>query len=72
MVANTYQYRTEERLRCVHADSPVTLVTRVAHPADPLPDSPPRILARNCSHYCDCHLQNKSECSYAVSAPPGR
>lgn len=72
MAASTRSIRTEERLTCVHADGPVTLMTEVANPADILPDSSPRILARSCSHYCDCHLQNKTECSYAVSTPPGR
>ncbi len=72
MAASAQKNRRVEHCTCAHAGGPVTLVTEVARPADLLPDSPPRILARNCSHYCDCHLQNKAECSYAVSPPPGR
>jgi hypothetical protein len=51
---------------CSHANCNVVLKTTYIYPADIMPDSPPRINQRGCSHYFVCSLQDKSACVYAV------
>jgi hypothetical protein len=51
---------------CAHAKTEVTLKSKLIFPADIMPDQPPRITSRQCSHYFDCNLLDKDACSYAV------
>ncbi len=51
---------------CSHANCDVKLKTSYIYPADIMPDTPPRIYQRSCSHYFICSLQDKSACVYAV------
>jgi hypothetical protein len=51
---------------CVHAGAKVTVSTIVIHPADHLPDQPPRIVDRECSHIAECNLLDKCACPFAV------
>ena len=52
---------------CTHANCRVTISSTLSFPAEIIPDSPPRIMARNCSHYLDCSLQDKSACTFKIS-----
>jgi hypothetical protein len=51
---------------CSHANCDVVLKTTYIYPADIMPETPPRINQRSCSHYFTCSLQDKSACVYAV------
>ena len=51
---------------CMHASEKVTISSRFAYPADIMPEMTPRITNRNCSHFFDCNLQDKSACVHAV------
>lgn len=54
---------------CGHAKEDVTIETRFVYPAEIFPDQPPRIQSRNCSHYLDCNLQDKTVCTFAATSP---
>lgn len=69
MTADQRTFKTEYRQYCAHAGGQVTIETRFAAPAEHLPETPPRILSRSCSNYCDCTLQDKAACTFSVSAP---
>ncbi len=61
--------RTSENVShryCAHAKSEVTLSTKIIFPADIMPEQPPRISSRDCSHYFNCNLLDKKACTYAV------
>lgn len=63
--------RTSEKVShryCAHAKSEITLKTKIIFPADIMPDQPPRITSRQCSHYFDCNLLDKEACTYAVQS----
>ena len=65
----SHKKRTVEKISCrycSHAKSEITLTTSFVFPANFLPDQPPRLLSRECSHYFDCNLVNKKACTYAV------
>ena len=51
---------------CVHAGADVEVTTVVVYPSDVLPDQPPRIVNRDCSHLTECNLQDKCACPFAV------
>jgi hypothetical protein len=51
---------------CSHANCNVVLKTTYIYPSDIMPETPPRINQRSCSHYFTCSLQDKSACVYAV------
>ena len=51
---------------CVHAGGKVKVSTLVVYPADHLPDPPPRILDRDCSHLTECSLHDKTACPFAI------
>ena len=44
---------------CHHACEDVCLEAEVVYPAEWLPDQPPRVLARRCSHGMNCNLDGR-------------
>jgi hypothetical protein len=69
MTAHQRTFKTEYRQYCAHAGGQVTIETLFVAPAEHLPETPPRIASRTCSHYCDCRLQDKAACTFSVHAP---
>ncbi|TAK12067.1 MAG: hypothetical protein EPO32_09815 [Anaerolineae bacterium] len=69
MAANQRTIRTDYRQYCSHAGDEVRIETEFATPAEFLPETPPRIVHRSCSHYCVCNLHDKAACSFAVTLP---
>ncbi len=53
---------------CMHASEKVTISSRHAYPADMMPEMPARITNRNCSHFFDCNLQDKSACICSINS----
>lgn len=51
---------------CSHANCKVELRTTIVYPAEVLPEQPPRVNNRTCSHYFDCSLQDKAACTFVV------
>lgn len=58
--------KTEVTHYCSHANCDVVLKSTYIFPSDIMPETPPRINQRSCSHYFTCSLQDKSACVYAV------
>lgn len=61
--------RTIEKVftcECKHAGTKVTVSTVLVYPADHIPDTPPHILNRDCSHITECNLHDKCACPFAV------
>ncbi len=56
---------------CVHAGADVEVTTVVVYPSDVLPDQPPRIVDRDCSHLTECNLQDKCACPFAIGQLSG-
>jgi hypothetical protein len=54
---------------CEHAGQEVALEKEVVYPAEFLPDQPPRILARRCSHGLMCNRYAKPTCIWAGTNP---
>jgi hypothetical protein len=55
--------------RCDRVGEWVRLEVRVAYPAELLPDQPPRVLARRCSHAMECSSIDRPACGWAGSWP---
>jgi hypothetical protein len=53
---------------CEHAQEEVELTTQIVFPVDIMPDQPPRITSRHCSHFFDCNLQDKSVCTLTLQS----
>lgn len=66
MVDRDRVLKTQVTHYCTHANCDVVLKTTTIYPSDIMPETPPRIFQRNCSHYFSCSLQDKSACVYAV------
>ncbi len=58
---------TSDKRFCAHANCKVTLKTSYIFPADILPETPPRLHQRQCSHYLVCNLQDKAACTFSVT-----
>lgn len=71
MAVGSRTWKLEHRTSCAHAGGQVTLISEFVAPAEILPLTPPRLRARSCSHYCDCHLQDKTQCGMAVTTAQG-
>lgn len=63
----------EDRIRrdihistCPHCNGEATIRSVVVFPAEHLPETPPRIISRNCDQYNNCNLFDKVECPEAV------
>ena len=54
---------------CSHAGEDVRLDSTIVLPSDHLPDGPPRIIRRTCSHYLDCKLLDKTACKMSITLP---
>ena len=54
---------------CHHACADVCLEAEVVYPAEWMPDQPPRILARRCSHGMHCNLDGRPSCVWAGTNP---
>jgi len=54
---------------CHHACEDVCLEAEVVYPAEWLPDQPPRVLARRCSHGMNCNLDGRPSCVWAGTNP---
>lgn len=52
---------------CTYAQREVRILSCLVHPADRLPDGPPRITRRVCDAFAECTLQDKSACPAAVT-----
>lgn len=60
-------YKKTDLRFCPHVQHEVCILSRVVHPADPLPDGPPRITKRECDSYAECTLHDKTACPVAVT-----
>lgn len=67
MVDDDRVYQTQDLKFCSHANCKVELKTTYIYPSDIMPETPPRINQRSCSHYFTCSLLDKSACTYAVT-----
>ncbi len=67
MALKTWQ--TVKIHHCYHASAEVCLEAEVVYPAEWLPDQPPRIMARRCSHGLGCNLDNRPGCVWAGTNP---
>jgi hypothetical protein len=54
---------------CHHVDEEVSLEAEAVYPAEWLPDGPPRLLARRCSHAIQCNLEGRSSCVWSGTNP---
>lgn len=54
---------------CEHAGCEVALEVETIHPADHLPDQPPRLGAHRCSHAMLCMTTINSTCRWAGTNP---
>lgn len=51
---------------CSHAGCDIEIETVFVDPPEILPDSPPRINQRTCSHFLECNLQDKESCAIVL------
>lgn len=65
-------YQTQRECYCAHAGEEITLQSRYVYANDVMPDQPPRLSNRDCSHLFDCNLQVKDACNHAVVFPKGK
>jgi hypothetical protein len=54
---------------CERAGCEVSYQIQVAFPAEIMPDQPPRILARRCSHGMECNLSSHPGCIWSGTNP---
>ena len=54
---------------CDRVHEQIRLETEVVYPADHLPDQPPRLRARRCSHAGVCNQFDKPACVWAGTQP---
>jgi hypothetical protein len=54
---------------CHHVNKEVGLETQVVHPAEWLPDQPPRIVGHRCSEAISCNLDGRASCVWAGTNP---
>ena len=54
---------------CHHIGQEVALESQVVHPAEWLPDQPPRILGHRCSEATACNLDGRASCVWAGTNP---
>jgi hypothetical protein len=54
---------------CHHVNQEVGLEAQLTYPADIMPDQPPRVTARRCSHAFACNLDNRPSCIWAGTNP---
>ena len=62
-------WQTTQVRYCHHVKSEVELEEEVVFPSDVLPDQPPRLLARRCSHGMACNLDGRPSCIWAGTNP---
>lgn len=62
-------WKVEKIQYCERAGCEVEIQDEVVYPADILPDQPPRILARRCSHAVECNMTEKAACSLCGTNP---
>ena len=55
--------------KCDRVGEWVSLEVRLAYPADFLPDQPPRVIARRCSHAMACNPSDHPGCSWSGTWP---
>jgi hypothetical protein len=54
---------------CDHVKQEVGLEAQVIYPADIMPDQPPRVTAKRCSHGFACNLDDRPSCVWAGTNP---
>jgi hypothetical protein len=62
-------WETVKQQYCHHVCEDVCLEAEVVYPAEWLPDQPPRVLARRCSHGMMCNLDGRPSCVWAGTNP---
>lgn len=62
-------WKVEKIKFCEHVEENVAIENEVAFPAEYLPEQPPRILARRCSHAIECNLLEKPTCVLCGTNP---
>jgi len=69
-IAMTKRTWEVEKVRfCHHVGKEVSLEAQVVHPADWLPDQPPRVVGHRCSEGTSCNLDGRPSCIYAGTNP---
>lgn len=54
---------------CHHVGKEVGLESHVVHPAEWLPDQPPRVVGHRCSEATSCNLDERASCIWAGTNP---
>ncbi len=62
-------WQVEKIMFCEHIGQNVAIENKVVYPAEHLPDQPPRIIARRCSHAMECNLIEKPACALCGTNP---
>ncbi|MDP1545587.1 MAG: hypothetical protein Q8L87_06155 [Anaerolineales bacterium] len=62
-------WQVEKIKFCERVGEEVSIENEVAYPAEYLPDQPPRILARRCSHALECNMLEKPACNLCGTNP---
>ena len=56
-------WQVEKVKYCEHVEQEVAIENEVIYPAEFLPDQPPRVIARRCSHSLECNMIEKPACA---------
>lgn len=62
-------WQVEKIKFCEHIGQDVAIEKEAVYPAEHLPDQPPRITARRCSHAIECNLIDKPACALCGTNP---
>ncbi|MCQ3937434.1 MAG: hypothetical protein DPW18_10365 [Chloroflexi bacterium] len=62
-------WQVEKVKYCELLGQEIAIETEVVYPAEHLPDQPPRVTARRCSHSLECNLTDKPACALCGTNP---
>lgn len=62
-------WQTTQVRYCHQIQEEVELEAELVYPSEVLPDQPPRLLARRCSHGMACLLDGRPKCIWAGTNP---
>ena len=62
-------WQVEKVKYCEHVEQEVAIENEVIYPAEFLPDQPPRVIARRCSHSLECNMLEKPACALCGTNP---